>query len=202
MNDSSTGGYLQTTVTSPSYDAALELFFQAVVVGVTGMTPSLVRRRWQPVPPAQPEATVDWASIGITYIEALNPVVLHDGAANSGNGQSNMTTQECVNVLCTFYGPDAWGNAAALRDGLWIGQNREQLFLNGVALQDIGRIVKAAELVNEVWIPRSDIGIEFERQTGRTYSILNLLSAQGNIIRVTLPNGPEDIVTWDTTIIG
>jgi len=52
--------------TSPLMDAALDAVFQALVVGITGLPGTLVRPRWQPVPPTQPSVTTNWAAIGVT----------------------------------------------------------------------------------------------------------------------------------------
>lgn len=196
---SATGGYLQNTATPPLRDMALAMFLQAVIVGLTGIPPSLVVPRWQPVPPAQPAATVDWAAIGVTKLHSLNPEVKHYGADNGGLGDSIMSTQKYVESLVTFYGPDAWANADAAWDGLWIGQNREALYLNGMGLQDVGDIIQTSELVNNIWLPRVDMRITFTQQTQRTYSILNLISAAG-VVSACRFDGTVYTVDWETPV--
>lgn len=68
-NTSATGGYLQPIASPPNQenlqDDVLTDLFQEVVVKVTNMDPTLVRPRWQPSPPAQPDVSVSWAAIGI-----------------------------------------------------------------------------------------------------------------------------------------
>src|SRR4051812_9766277 len=55
-NDSSTGGYLSPVVASSALqDAALDALLQQMVAGITGLPGNMVRPRWQPVTPKQPE---------------------------------------------------------------------------------------------------------------------------------------------------
>ena len=111
-NTSATGGYLSPDVVSPPLEGDdLDDEFQEAVVGITGLAGSLVRPRWQPGNPKQPEPTVDWCAIGITtQTPDATPHIQHSGA---GNGKDTLKRHELINVLCTFYGPNSKRNAAS-----------------------------------------------------------------------------------------
>ena len=185
MTDSSTGGFLQPTTPAtglaPEYDKLFDTFLQSVVSGVTGLPGHHVRPRWQLNPPKRPSMETTWAAIGIQRIHTENAEHPHDGAANKGKGQDDFTTHEDIDVVCTFYGPHAWGSAAIFRDGLWMSQNREALYLAGCGVGDIGDMQTNAELINNQWLHRVDMTIRFVREISRLYPVLNLLSAQGTI---------------------
>lgn len=183
MTDSATGGYLLPveTPTPPDYDTLFDIFLQGVVAGILTMPGKYVRPRWQLNPPKRPPMETTWAAIGVQHISAGNPESRHDGAANGGKGQNNFTTYEDVDVLVTFYGPCAWRAAALFRDGLWMSQNREALYLAGCGVGDIGGIQSNSELINNQWLNRVDMTVRFVRDVKRVYQVLNLLSAKGTI---------------------
>lgn len=175
-NDSSTGGYiLPAGSPAPLEDAALDALFQQVVTGVTGLPGAMVRPRWQPTVPKQPEPATNWCAIGVTNIDPDDyPVEVHD---DTGEGHDNYAVHETLVVLASFYGPNSMSNAKVMRDGLYIAQNREALTPQGITVTDVGKPVAAPELVNQQWIRRYDVEIRFRRKVERTYPILNILSA-------------------------
>lgn len=177
-NDSSTGGYLAGT--DVLADVALDAVLQQMVAGITGLDGSLVRPRWQPVVPKQPEPGTDWCAIGAVRFDPMDyPIETHDG---SGDGSSTLTHWEEFTLLASFYGPNGQGNARRLRDGLYVAQNREALVTNGVDLVGAGEIQAAPDLVNEQWIKRYDLPIRMRASAVRVYPILNLLSADETIV--------------------
>jgi len=175
-NTSATGGYLAPASIAPSYDTPLDLQIQSLVTGITGIIGSLVRPRWQPRPPAQPDREVTWCAIGI--IEINTEFGHHIKHNSTGEGSDEAETFETLELLTSFYGPQSSGMAALLRDGLWIAQNREAMRANGLALVDVRRITHVGELVNQEYIRRADLPIVLRRNVSRTYPILNLLQAQ------------------------
>lgn len=178
-NDSSTGGYLVNIGAPALQDAALDALLQQVVVGLTGIDGSLVRPRWQPVVPKQPEPVVDWCAIGVTSFDRDDyPAEEHDG---TGNGSDKQTRWETLSVLASLYGPNGNGNASALRDGLYVAQNREAMVAVGMDLVDAGAVTAAPDFVNQQWIRRYDVLIRLRRWVQRTYPVLNLLSAPTSI---------------------
>lgn len=177
-NTSATGGYLSPKTTpAPTEGDALDDALQEVVVGITGIAASLVRPRWQPTPPPQPDANTDWCAIGITDSEPdANAYIAHDG---TGDGQDNMQRHEDFQVLASFYGPNGRSLAGVLRDGLQVGQNRYPLDAVSVKFIGTGRILSVPELINEQWVRRVDMTIDFRRQVDRAYPVLNIDGAQG-----------------------
>lgn len=180
MTDSSTGGYLSPAVASPPLeDDALTAIFQQMIVGITGLPGNMVRPRWQPNPPKQPEPTVNWCALGIA-VQTLDdgPAIVHNGA---GNGSDTYIRHEQIDVLASFYGPSGMQNAQLLSDGLAIPQNLEQLKAQDMNSVDTGQIRTAPDLINEQWVRRYDIELTFRRKITRTYAALNTLSVQGVI---------------------
>jgi hypothetical protein len=179
-NDSSTGGYLSPAVASPPLeDDALTAIFQQMIVGITALPGNMVRPRWQPNPPKQPEPTVNWCALGIAVQTPDDgPAIVHDG---SGNGSDTYIRHEQIDVLASFYGPSAMQNAQLLSDGLAIPQNLEQLKANDMNSVDTGVIRAAPDLINEQWVRRYDIQLTFRRKITRTYAVLNILTAQGTV---------------------
>lgn len=190
-NDSSTGGYILPTGTASPYDAALDAIFQAMVVGLTGLPGSMVRPRWQPTPPKQPPPTADWCAIGVTVIDPDDgPAIIHDP---TGNGQDRTQRHETIEVLCSFYGPDAGQYAAMVRDGIAVPLNNGMLQPNGIAFVRVVRPVIAPELVNQQWIRRWDVPMTFRRNAERTYPVLNLESAEVTIASDSGPSGSVNV---------
>lgn len=180
-NTSATGGYIQpASAATPVGDLELDLVVQALVAGVTGLPGDLVRTRWQPTQPRVPEASMDWCAVGVvlTDTERGTAYVAHDG---TGQGHDDLVRHEQLDVLASFYGPNAARNAAMLRDGLQIPQNREALGADGLAFVDAGPLRTVPELVNQQWIRRVDLPITLRRAVRREYPVLNILSAPVSI---------------------
>lgn len=175
-NTSATGGYLSPAVVSPPLaDADLDAQFQALVVGVTGLAGQYVRPRWQSVMPKQTEPGTNWCAISVVKIDPDDsPNIEHNPA---GNGADHMTRHEDIVVMATFYGPSAQQNAFLLRDGCMMAQNNEALNAVGISFVNSESVLPVPELVNQQWIRRYDIRLNFRRVVSRDYATLNLLSA-------------------------
>ncbi|WP_334067261.1 LIC_12616 family protein [Burkholderia cepacia] len=175
MNDSSTGGYLAPAVdASPAEDDAFDDLVHDLIAGVTALPHDLVRPRWQPTVPKQPEPSVDWCAFGVQEQEPdAGPAIHHDG---TGDGHDTYIRHQDVDVMCTFYGPRAKGYAQRLADGLAIPQNREQLQLQDMAFVGVGPIRAAPDLVNQQWVRRYDMSVTLRRKITRSYAVLNLKS--------------------------
>lgn len=175
-NTSATGGYLAPTAPVPPEDDELDDLLQAVVAGITGLPGAMVRPRWQPTVPKQPEPSVNWCALGVEVQENdAGPAIQHDP---TGNGSDTYIRHQAIELLCTFYGPAAKGYAQRLADGLAIPQNSEQLGLNDMAYVSAGEIRAAPDFVNQQWVRRYDIKLALRRKITRTYPVLNILSAQ------------------------
>lgn len=175
-NDSTQSGYLVPTALSPPLeDAALDAVFQQMIVGLTGLPGNVVRPRWQPTVPKQPEPTANWCAIGVTDSEPdANPYMQHNPA---GNGSDTFLRHEILTVLASFYGPNASAYAAQARDGIFVSQNHAMLVANDMGLVNVGPKRAAPELVNQQWVRRFDFEMRIRRQIVRTYNVLNVLSA-------------------------
>lgn len=193
-NDSSTGGYLQPTVdmAPPAEDKDLDYILQDLIVGISNLPPTLVRRRWQSRPPRQPEADVDWCAFGVMSMTPDdNPALIHHG---ENEGYTEEQRHLRVVTLASFYGPNSSWYAGLLRDGIEIPQNRDTLrATSGLALVATRQIVELPELINQLWVRRADLNVEFNRQITRYWPIKNLKSAQGTIITGT---GPQRTLPW------
>jgi len=175
-NTSATGGYLAPVGAVPADDLDLDVLLQGAVAGITGLPGEMVRPRWQPVTPRQPEPNENWCAIGIASEQPENtPSIEHD----PGSGTSTLKRHPVFEVLASFYGPAAGRYAATLRDGLYIPQNREPLRAAGVAVVSIGDAISAPDLVNQQWVRRRDVRITLRRVTVRTYpGTLTISSAE------------------------
>ncbi|MBB3006038.1 phage neck terminator protein [Cupriavidus alkaliphilus] len=175
-NTSATGGYLAPTAPVPPEDDALDDLLQGLVAGVTGLPGNLVRPRWQPTVPKQPEPSVNWCALGVTEQENdAGPAIQH---GPTGDGHDEYQRHQDIRLLCTFYGPAAKGYAQRLADGLAIPQNREQLRPNDMAFVSASEIRATPDFVNQQWVRRYDLTLLLRRKITRTYPVLNLLSAQ------------------------
>lgn len=192
-NTSATGGYLLSTSLSPEDDDLVDLF-QGLVVGLTGLDPTLVRPRWQPQPPTQPAVTTNWCAIGVTKFEAIDyPQMVLDPATNYTT--VDMGRLERIDLIASFYGPNATSTAGSFRDGLYVAQNLYVLSQQGIKMRSADDMVYVPELINSQWIPRSDLHCSFMRMLGRVYPIEQILSAS---VQVTANTDQGDMTCTET----
>ena len=196
MNSSATGGpLLPLAPTPPLQGDALDDALTALVIGITGLDGSLVRPRWQPDPPNQPPAAIDWCAIGITSITPDgNATIIHFGgrSVNDPNAFDQMQRHEELEVTASFYGPNGASNAGLLRDGLAIAQNREPLVARGMAYINTIGFMALPELVNQQWIRRQDVTLRFRRIVVRNYPVLNIRAADAAVRTDAHPNVTEE----------
>jgi len=193
VNDSASGGYL-APVGTVTEDAGLEDQIQAAIVGITGLAGTKVRPAWQPDPPQKPAGNVDWCAYRIASSEPdWSGALIHHPEGDAGEGTDELQRHATIEVLCSFYGPNARGYAARLSDGMQVPQNMEALGKQGISFLEAGRIWAAPEFINNQWVRRQDITVRLRRVTSRTYPIRNVLSAEGEIVTDT---GNEN--SWNT----
>lgn len=176
-NSSATGGYLVPVAANE--DKALRDFFQAAIKSITGIAGELVRPRWQPNPPKQPDVSVNWCSFGFNSVKSDGNAYVK--TALNGNS-STLVRHETFDLLATFYGANCYGYASLLRDGLEITQNRDVLTQNGISFLASGDIVHNPELINDIWFDRQDLTLRFSREMSRVYDILSFVDASGTVI--------------------
>lgn len=172
-NTSSTGGVLlPADAPAPAQDLELDAILQKLVASITGLPGDLVRPRWQPVAPKQPEPTVNWCAIGVMSQQGDGaPSITHNPG---GNGSSTLITHEDVRALASFYGPRRQFYAGLLRDGLGMPQNLDQLAELDMSFVEAGEVIGVPELVNQQWIKRGDLPVRLRRKITRVYAIQNI----------------------------
>lgn len=178
---SATGGPLAPEpALGPLADGGLDDFLQRLVVNVTGLPGNMVRPRWQETPPPRPPIGTDWCAIGVQRIVADTYASVTHSPHLEGNDV--LKRHETLEVLASFYGPNAGGYAGDLRDGLLVWQNREALTAAGYGLLDTGEPLMVPELINQQWYRRCDMPLRLRRQVVRTYPVKNILSAAGTVV--------------------
>jgi hypothetical protein len=195
-NDSSTGGPLASFpafalgTPPPGYaglglgalgalpnfsDDDLDSILQNILAGIIGLDPTMVRPRWQPETPNVPAYGTNWASIGITYIDA--DIFDWQGHFPDYEGYNIQYRTEELTVQCSFYGPNCEGYCRRLRESLQVAQNLEPLQQLGIGLISTGRITVVPTLLKERWLRRCDLSVQLRRAIINFVPILNLESA-------------------------
>jgi hypothetical protein len=175
---SASGGYL-TPAAAPLTQDQLVAALHGAVSGITGLAAGLIRPRWQPKPPKQPDHDVTWCSLGVAG-RAMpgSPAMIHDGA---GEGATTAIAWERLRVLVSVYGPDAQDTVQRLIAGLGVAQNRDQLRQAGLAYVSAGDPLTVPELINTLWVQRVDLELIFDHEARRTYPVRNLLCGSATI---------------------
>lgn len=193
MTSSLTGGYILPSHTDqPPRNLTLTQFIQTVLVGLTGLSGTLVRPKWQPSPPKQPDIAENWLAFGIASSNpTANSFVGMDAA-----GVMNTQRQETLEIACSFYGPEALEFYTLVRDGLQIQQNLDALRAARMGYTDISQALHLPDLVNERFFNRYETTIQLQREIQRRYPIVSILSATGTIH--TVLGDEEYLLEWQT----
>lgn len=166
---------------APLEDDQLDAAFQGMVVGVTGLDPTLVRPRWQAVPPKQPEPSIDWCSIGVITSRSDDFAAIQhlSGPSINDNSAGDLSQRhEELEVAASFYGPHAKSYSGVMRDGLGVARNLEALKAVGLYFVGMEPARIAPELINQQWIRRWDTALTFRRMVARVYGVPNIVSAE------------------------
>lgn len=187
-NTSATGGYIIDRFPGPPSGEAITQALQQMIVALSGLSGTLVRPRWQPMPPSQPQPDITWAAVGVIRVEADQyPAIIHEGSrwltGASGPGADRMQRHATLTVVASFYGPEAEACAAAVRDALYVPQNWEALHPLGLRLRTIEDLARNAEIINQQFIDRFDVRLELRQQFERVYPVLNLDGADAVLRR-------------------
>jgi hypothetical protein len=188
-NDSTAAGYITPTSTAPAADLDLDKILQHIVVGLTGLAGNMVRPRWQPTTPKQPEPSANWAAVGVTNVQSdSSPAIIHDPTSD---GSDTLIRHERVECLVTFYGPNGQQYAEMFRDGFWLSQNSAMLDEYDMSFVDAGPIRSVPEYVNQQARRRYDLAFTLRRKITRSYGVRNILSADVELI---IDTPPTDVI--------
>lgn len=172
-NTSDQSGYLTPVGTPVPYDDALIDLLQPVFVGLSGLTGTAFRPRWQLNDvPNQPEQNENWAALGISRMRT--DVFAYQGHVDSGAGYNVLQRTEEIDVLLSFYGPLGKTYAEQTRDGLSIEQNRAALEVLKMGVVSVGDSVLLPALLNGRWQRRVDVTVTLRRCVERQYNILTV----------------------------
>jgi hypothetical protein len=177
-NDSIASGYLSPSSTNGDLnDIALAKFLQQIVVGIVGLPGPMVRPRWQAEPPNIPDFGTSWAAVGpgSRKRDSFSALVPSDDG-------STVVRNRVMEILCSFYGPDAEANSELLAMGLEVPQNRQTMQLSGFnIIGGAGDSVIAPVLLKERWQYRVDVPFTIRQQQQYEYAVLTLESAQATL---------------------
>lgn len=185
-----TAGVLSPLPPLPLDDIDLDAVFQTLVSEVTGLDGSLVRPRWQVSVPKQPEPSTNWCAIGVMVVDpSPGPWLFYD----SLNLRENYWDHESLDLLASFYGPKSQQYARLLRAGLNVPQNTEGLLPYMIRYVGSGPIRTLPDLVNQQWIRRQDISLQFRRKVEMVYGV--------DYIAISKINLRDDTIVNDTIIV-
>lgn len=174
---------------APAAGVPLWVYLQQFVVNVSGLPGELVRPRWQQVPGNLPDVNTDWVAFGVTRrtSEAFPAILLGETA----DGNDYFYTNELVELMASFYGPNAEFYADQARDGMKIPQNQEYLLTGGWGWVGAEEITTLPSLINQRWYYRVDLPFRLRRQIARVYPVLPLVEAD---VRLNTSSGYADNV--------
>lgn len=170
-------GYLPPA-TSPSYGDPLDDLFHDFIAGITEIPGNLVRPRWQPEPPTQPDFNVNWVAFGITSAQPDKFMYARHDPSAGPEGSSFIERDELLTVLISFYGPQSMDYAMRLIDGIEVGQNRADLSSARAEIRYTNDPVIVPALLKEKWVKRVDVPVIVSRRTSRRYAVNTIASGQ------------------------
>lgn len=171
--NSSSAGYLAPTSTPPLSGDTLNDVFQSVLVGITGIAGDLIRPRWQPEPPNQPDFNTNWIAFGITLTKGdVFPYIGHDGI----NHVDVVERDQILTVLHSFYGPSSQLIAETYNVGIQVEQNRDALTAAGIKLVECQEVTTLPALLKEKWVNRFDCRTVFRRRVKWSYPVLDVVA--------------------------
>jgi hypothetical protein len=171
-NNSSTAGFL-APVTAPVEGDSLEDLFHDTIAGVTGIAPDLVRPRWQPEPPNQPDFDADWVAFGIVTTKSDTFTFTgHDPTIPA----DIVERDEVLTILHSFYGPNGQALMNRFSNGIQVEQNRVLLSDAGIKLVEFQEVGQIPALLKDIWVRRFDCRLIYRRRLRYSYAVLNVVA--------------------------
>lgn len=157
--------------------------WMSAIIGVV-LDSSMIRPSFQTEPPAIPDKGDAWVAFRYsTEGSDTFPYIAHDG---SGDGSDGLQRNQDLAVLASFYDTGTNGLAdsimARFRDGTAIQQNNDALLTGQFRFVGCDEPVVVPSLLKEQWLYRVDLPFVLRRQINRTYTVLNILSADGTLV--------------------
>jgi len=179
VSDSTKYGFVQADSPLPLEDPELTDLLQAMVWQITGLDPKLVRPRWQRDPPNHPAIDATWCALGIVRRTPQDyPFITHQPNAEDGKGNDLIIDWSTFEVLASFYGPDSAHQAGLLRRGLFVGQNRDTLYANGIKVNGVSDVNSVPDLFNQQYVDHFDMSIYMSREITATFPIRTIASSE------------------------
>lgn len=166
---------------SPEYDNDLDDLLHDAIAGITGLANELVRPRWQPEPPNQPDFNTNWAAFGVMDTDDDRFAHQRHDPDEGPEGSNIVSNDQTITVLHSFYGPEAAFYLNKFRTGMQIEQNREQLGAAGVKLVEFQGVTQLPALLKEKWVKRLDVRVVYRRRINRVYGVSTILSATAEL---------------------
>jgi len=154
-------------------DDALVDVIQETVVGITGLDPKLVRPSAQPNPPNLPDFSINWVALLVNVTDADTFAFIRQ----INEEEIELERDQEINLLASFYGPQAQNVCGVFKDGLQIEQNRFALGRSGIKLINTARERHLPSLVKEVYQQRYDLPVLMRRRIRRVYQSASINSA-------------------------
>lgn len=168
--NSSVAGFLGSITSIPN-DQLLENVLNPTIAGITQLDgDTQIRPRYQEDPPAVPDRSTNWVAFGVSRV--ISDTV---AATKQNAGSAEVVRYQEIEVLLSWYGPQAGNYAELFRDGLQVDQNRDLLNQNELGVISIGEARKAPELFKQKFLTRYDMTLMLRRRTARVYPVLTLL---------------------------
>jgi hypothetical protein len=181
-NDSLAAGFLTPIGVSPTTDDDLDNALHSTLAGVLGDIPkSFIRPRWQPEPPNAPQKNTNWVAFGVVRSE-FDRNAAQRQLSSPSEGVTEVSRDELLYVLLSFYGPNAGRYEARFRDGMELTQNRDILRSLNVALVELQDPAIIPDLSKQTWVRKVEATMILRRRTVNLYQVRTLVGLSGSFL--------------------